>query len=606
MHHGIMGQFLSYHGSRMNSADGPSRDSSPDFAAIEARSKKRLLFGGLGVGVLLLGGGWLVSLRASQAEAAELAQATAAVRACLLQGPLAAGETTALRFRRLQLASLRQSDADAELQKNELWPMSCRKLAMTLKDRLRQARRGTEADQLGPLVDFLSPVEARIADPKSAVESGLAVLDRVAPAGSAPAGKSPPAPVLDADALLAVPAMSKFGTAMNKAYTEDNPGQALSVLLAEETLEAPLLCTFSHDGAAGCETLSSLRQAKGHGLRLLGTSVPGSRPLVFAGRRGAEGVFVAGETEPVTKLYSYGGFSSPEGDVFVLGFDMEQSKLALVRRPRGKAAQTSLLNPNFHVGNFFYGSQLLWDQVLVRGITPKDERRLFSLSLVGEGSDFSLVDIGELVEPGLIRRGEEEMPHISGCRTGAATVVRVRGRDNDFVTFRVGDRFTMPVFAPTWGVLGCHGATATFTMATSGSAGGLIGHATCTSAGCEQRELRLYPREREIMALRPTEHDHIQAVDLAGQVVAVWRAGERGGLRLRIAKPELFEKTEDEVLLDDLIQGGKVGDMSTILGFRLYSRETFAVLLLSTMAGLHAFRITPDGKVAPVDVKQGS
>ena len=593
----------------MNSAEDSARASSPDFAVLEARSKKRLrLFVGA-IGVAVLGGGGYFVHSANEAEATALRAGAGALRACLLRGPLNPGETAELRFRRLQLASLTHSDADAEARKSDLWPMSCRKVGTTLKQTLQQAQRGPEADQLQPLIDFLQPGDARIADSKKVLAPSLALLDAIAKdeqKAEAPKSEAPlPAVVPNADTLAKTPALSKFGTAMSKAYTEDNPGEDLSVLLAEETLAAPLLCTFGSDGAAACETLSNLGKLKGQGLRLLGTSVRGSKPLVFAGRRGAEGVYVANETEPVTKLYSYGGFSSKQGDVFVLGFDMEAKKLALVRRPAGQAAQTSLLNPNFNVGNLFYSSQLLWDQVLVRGVTPKNERRLFSLALTEKGSDFSLVDIGDLAEPGMIRRGEEETPHITGCRTADATVVRVRGYENDFVTFRVGDRFSMPVFAPTWGTLGCHGTTATLTIATSGSAGGLITHATCTTAGCELGELRLQPRGREITALRPTEHDHIQAVNLAGQLLVVWRAGERGGLRLRMAKPALFDKAEDRIILDDLVSDGKVGDLSTVLGFRLYSREKFAILLLSTMTGLHAFRIAPDGQVQPVEVRTG-
>lgn len=47
---------------------------------------------------------------------------------------------------------------------------------------------------------------------------------------------------------------------------------------------------------------------------------------------------------------------------------------------------------------------------------------------------------------------------------------------------------------------------------------------------------------------------------------------------------------------------GKNAGASTVLGFRLYSRETFAVLLLSTMAGAHAFRIDREGVVKPLSV----
>jgi hypothetical protein len=588
----------------MNSVDGSSRDSSPDFAELRSRSKRRLWIVVGAVGAALAGGIWLVSARAAEAEDAALRTAAGALRGCLLQGPLDPGETATLRFRRLQIEALTRSDADAEVHKGDLWPMSCRPLVTAMKEALKAGKVADQAEKLQPLAEFLQPIDARIVDSKAVLEPSLGLLDATAP-GEVPAGQKPlPPAVLNADSLAKVPAMSKFGTAMSKAYTEDNPGETLSVLLAEETLAAPLLCTFGTGPAAGCEVLSGLGKVKGHGLRLLGTSAPESKPLIFVGRRGAEGVYVAGESEPVTKLYSYGGFSSKAGDAFVLGFDMDEKKLALVRRPHGKAPQTSLLNPNFNVGHYFYSSQLLWDQVLVRGVTPNDERRLFSLSLMGKVGDFSLVDIGELAEPGLIRPGEEEMPHITGCRTDTATVVRVRGADNDFVTFRVGERFSMPVFAPTWGTLGCHGATATFTMAAAGSSGGLIEHASCTSAGCELRQLRLYTREREVMALRPTEQEHIQGVDLAGKVVVVWRAGERGGLRLRMASPDLFDTAPDQILFDDLVQAGKLGDMSTILGFRLYSRAKFAVLLLSTMAGLHAFRITPEGQVTPFDVMQ--
>jgi hypothetical protein len=40
----------------------------------------------------------------------------------------------------------------------------------------------------------------------------------------------------------------------------------------------------------------------------------------------------------------------------------------------------------------------------------------------------------------------------------------------------------------------------------------------------------------------------------------------------------------------------------SLLGFRLYSREHFAVLLLSSIAGVHAFRIDSDGSVKPFEV----
>jgi hypothetical protein len=79
----------------------------------------------------------------------------------------------------------------------------------------------------------------------------------------------------------------------------------------------------------------------------------------------------------------------------------------------------------------------------------------------------------------------------------------------------------------------------------------------------------------------------------------VWAAGDRGALRMRMAKPDLFAKAKDVVVLDDLVSGGKVAGESTLLGFRLFARGTFAVLLVSTVAGLHALRIDADGSVRP-------
>jgi len=142
------------------------------------------------------------------------------------------------------------------------------------------------------------------------------------------------------------------------------------------------------------------------------------------------------------------------------------------------------------------------------------------------------------------------------------------------------------------------------TMAAYAERGTALLHSTCTSAGCRDRRFKESVLDRDSTPLRPTDVSHVHAVDLAGQILVVWKAGERGGLRMRMASPELFEKQKDVVLFDDLVAGGKVSDMSSILGFRLYSRQNFAVLLMSNVAGLYAFRIEPGGQVTPFQVKK--
>jgi hypothetical protein len=343
----------------------------------------------------------------------------------------------------------------------------------------------------------------------------------------------------------------------------------------------------------------------GHGLRLLGTSDPDAPNLVFAGKRGSEGVFVIGAEAPVDRMYSYGGYSSREGVISVLGWDEAARGMVLTQKTAALAAVRTPLKPNFRVGNFFYGSQLLWDQVLVRGITPDDERRLFVLPLSQKDKhSFELVDIGELPEPGLIRPGEEQQPHLTGCRTEKATVIRVRGNSSDFLTFRINGRFSEPVEASASGVLGCYGTTATIVQVRHGSGGSTrLYHDTCTSAGCVRAVLGGEALDGSSSDLRPREPSDVAAVDLEGKLLAVWLAGERGGLRMRIGEPDKFAHAPDVVVLDDHIFEHKTCRDGTILGFRLYSRERFAMLLLSTMAGVHAFRIDPDGGIKPWHLK---
>jgi hypothetical protein len=275
----------------------------------------------------------------------------------------------------------------------------------------------------------------------------------------------------------------------------------------------------------------------------------------------------------------------------------------LVQKVGASPAVRTPLKPNFTVGNFFYGSQLLWDQVLVRGITPDNERRLFALPVSRpDAGSFEPVDIGVLPEPGLIRQGDEEQPHLTGCRSEQATVVRVRGTDRDSITFRINGKFSQPVSAPTWGVLGCHGATATLVSPGFSAAGSKLFHASCTSAGCVVSQFKPEALDHNSTDLRPLDERDVQAVDLGGKLLAVWIGGDRAGLRLRMAAPELFEREPEQVLFDDHVASGKNAQASTLLGFRWYSREHFAVVLLSSLAGVHALRIDPDGSVKPFEV----
>jgi hypothetical protein len=585
----------------------PSRDSTPDFAAAHARRRRsrNVIIGAL----LLLGGGAITAafLVSSRRARDELALAAGQLRGCLFVKPIENGESSLLRFRRLQLAAASRSDFDRLAATRRIWPERCRDSITKVRELLKTDATQEQLETFVKLNKVLGDATMVAGDVTHVLTPVTALIDERAPGSIPETGEPLPPLARNLDSLSAIPPLSKRGTALGSSYTEDNPGLSLPVLVDDESLTAPLLCSFRAAAtAAECRAMTELTSVHGHGLRLLGTSDEASQTIVFAGKRGSAGIFVSGSADPVDRVYSYGGYAAKDGTVSVLGWDTEQRHMVLVRSAPGRAPVRTPLKPNFRVGNYFYSSQLLWDQVLVRGVTPDNERRLFVLSLASpDARSFALADIGELPEAGLIRDGEEEQPHLTGCRTSAATVVRVRGTAHDSLTFRVADKFSQPVQAPTWGTLGCHASAATFVKAGFATSGTRLYHATCTTAGCNTSALKSDALDRNSSELRPQDQRDVQAVDLAGKLLVVWLAGARAGLRMRLARADVFAREPDTLLFDDHVQSGKYVDTSTLLGFRLYSRERFAVLLLSSMAGVHAFRIDPDGNVTPFAVRGG-
>jgi hypothetical protein len=253
---------------------------------------------------------------------------------------------------------------------------------------------------------------------------------------------------------------------------------------------------------------------------------------------------------------------------------------------------------------------MLWDVVMLRGVTKDDRRRLFALSLGRSGAVLgSPTDVGELAEPGLVQGGEDEPPHITGCRTADAMVVRVKGYDHDFMSFRLGGRWSEPISPElTGGTLSCNKAAATVTRvepAPNDSAYRTsIRQAHCTSAGCRTDVMRMEQVLKRHLELAPKE-GHVDAVDLDGKLLVVWAAGERGGVRMRLGPIEAIAAAPDVIVYDDMLKDAKVGTLSTLFDLKLFSREGYALLLLSTVTGVHALRIDPSGKVSPLVVTKG-
>ena len=71
---------------------------------------------------------------------------------------------------------------------------------------------------------------------------------------------------------------------------------------------------------------------------------------------------------------------------------------------------------------------------------------------------------------------------------------------------------------------------------------------------------------------------------------------------MRLGPSDRIATSPDVVLFDDWVDRSEVQKLSTLFDLRVFSREGFAVVVLSTVAGVYALRVDPGGKVTPVHV----
>jgi hypothetical protein len=172
---------------------------------------------------------------------------------------------------------------------------------------------------------------------------------------------------------------------------------------------------------------------------------------------------------------------------------------------------------------------------------------------------------------------------------------------NEFIVFNIGGGWHEPIGSQAQGgFITCRKAEATITRIDSWG----LSQNRCTTSGCKSAHVELekiMPTHGEL-APRP---GYLQAIDVDGQVLVVWAAGEKGGVRYRFAPIERITQAPDVVLYDDLVEGYKVGSLSTLFGIGLVAREGYAIIVLATKAGIVALRVTPDGKVAAAPATEG-
>ncbi|MBX3260625.1 MAG: hypothetical protein KF782_13110 [Labilithrix sp.] len=556
----------------------PSGPLSADFARVKPRRWPVVV---AVLGVLVVGaGGTALGLRvAASAEREKEAAAFRALEECLLGGS-PAGVAPSVAYRRMEL---RLAVAPPSMNP---WPARCATHAHALHESKR--RSGAADEDVRDAASLAERLGHVLGDPRgasvyAAVDELWAEAAKEGYASSAgEAGAAAPA-WLDVDALAGVAPFSRSRLPLASLRTDRVSGPTLRLLVdgARQRGEGRL-CAL--DGATfRCAALPPPLDESS--LSLLGGAEPGAAPLLFAGG-GQAGIFRA-TGELVAEMPSYGAFARADGSIGLAGYDRRASKFVLLRADRG-AAPSRTPFPLEGVGDD--RQVALLEDNLVWGTNAgalSVARILPSGAPLGPG-----VELGAIDKLGALES-------LEGCRTREAFFVLAYGSMGSAIAIDSGDRWS-PLVPAGDGAFGCSGKEA-FLLDQRVRAGGTgsISLERCTAAGCEKHEVDLDDVFQHNVELLPKFAP--LALPLDGKLLLVWRAGRRGGLRMRLAPIEHIASAEDVVLFDDRIQDGRVSERSTLLEIRGWSREGRAVVLVGTTAGVWALGVDGDGKVTPIE-----
>jgi hypothetical protein len=576
------------------------------------RSYKRLV--GITAVLAVAGAGAFFAMRHVDREAnAKVELAWSKLSRCLVGDPVSGGELPSVRLRRIQLTAFTMSDPARTDATGVLWPQRCGALAHELSETLRSAGRAPKeekslaslAESLAKSLKDTSSANPLTRDYTAAIDAlyERAAAEKLSADGTvqAPVPPGAPAAPYTLDSLASVRPLTKSNFSLQGIMIESHASRDINMLVEDknDTAAPWSVCTIDAKKAR-CKKLPASVQATKSGLRLLGTTEEGVPPLVYAGNRGTDGVFRSDTGELLDRMYSYGGWVAKDGYAAAVGWDDTKKELRLMRQPPGGPSKTVTFKPDVRLGNAFYSVTLLWNHLVIRGV-KKDQRRLFAEDVrKSDRPGESLVDVGGLPEAGLIETGEQE-PHISGCRTAEGMAVRVKGYSNEFIGFDIGGTWREPIGSSAQGgFMTCRKAEITITRADARA----VSQNRCSTAGCKTAYVELSKLMPTVGEMAP-KPNHLQAIDVDGQLLVVWAAGEKGGLRYRLAPIERIAQAPDVVIYDDLIEGSRITNLSTLFGIGLVAREGYAVIVLATKNGVVTLRVTPDGKVAPLPAQHG-
>jgi hypothetical protein len=564
----------------------------------DVRAKKGRIVGVLvGIAVLLAGGVGGFVWYQNKAAADREAQAHGAIVQCLFgDEALNPGERPSARFRRIQLTAL---STDPVKSTEPVWPASCAAEAHALNEALTQAGHASKdkkdvaywAEHLGKVLKDPNPQE----DAAEIVEHLWQALGQEKLAKlPAPGVKPPPkaANTMSVDTLKGVLPLTPEPIKLDLIKTERvTHSESLRFYVDRKAhLNTPLLCRLEDELV--CRPVDA--KIADRELMLFGSADPGTTPLLFAPPIGEGGIFVPEDATEVAALPSYGAWTT-KGARHVVGYDKAKQKFRLLH-----FAGTSKSEELFSIKGVTDDTQV---SMLFDTIVYGADGSLWSQRVGASGPPGAAVNLGPAADIALGAGA------IRGCRSADALVVSARTVDGEMLTMDTGDRW-WPL-RRLWGiggVLSCRGREATVTrrsIAYQGSS--MIGEVSqehCTVDACSMQAVDLRAFFRDVREMVPHNSGLFQTGELDGKLLVVWKAGKKGGVRMRLAPPDQIAKVDDAIFFDDLVHDGEIDKAtSTLLDLRLFSRSSVAVLLMQTTLGVHAMKIEPSGKITPLPVR---
>jgi hypothetical protein len=601
-------------GSRAEQVARVDYETLEELLAKERQGKSRKLLIGLGAVVVVAGAGAAFALTSMSSQAdAELQSAWNSTVTCLTGEAVLIPEGAARKVRAIQLIMIGLPEGKRGEPGQKVWPARCAAPALATAEAIKKS--GKElglreaASQLAKALDAPGAFQSDLSAPiERAFQEAKAAGLNATVGGDLP---RPPAATipLDQDGLEAMPRFLPSVVPLERVKLEPVPDGRLRFLIDDASQPGlPALCRFAPERRLlACKRLPDGVKKLSPGLMLWGTTEEGADPFLFAGERGKAGIFRSSDGARVAEGLTYGAFARKDGTLVRTTWQQERAEVWYSVLPKdGKARENKLLSYS-EVGNPYYNSGLFWDSLVYKAGNPKTrELELYVRRVKENGELDALTTVGIVPEPSLIE--EDDSPHIAACRTDEATVLRVKGRYHQFTAFYTDGRWTPPVVSPgTGGDLTCRKSEVTITdvwrnlsSAGTGRYWPSVLQNRCTPAACVSGTLTFKRMLEQTPDLAPVDKGVITAAELDGQLVLVWGAGERGGLRMKVAPMDRVEKAEARVIFDDQIESGKPARASTLIETRLVSSGSDALLFLSTGKGIYVFDVEKDGQLTPI------